>query len=702
MEKQRSSISTQSYLVFTAIVLTAIVIFARVLYLFLVPGSDLRAMADKNAYRSREVTGIRGNILSTDGELIATSVPVFSLHWDYKVIQDSLPAPYYDTLSSGLASVLPKTKGHFLKLLKKARATNNRYLKLYHEASYEQLIKLKQQPLFCRGRYKSGLIAEAFYRREYPYQELALRTIGRHKEQAKENSVGIEGAYDHFLSGEKISRLEKRISGGMYRPIEFNDNVEPHNGYDIITTLNMKYQDVAENALRRHLTEHKATEGCAVLMEVHTGHILAIANLSTRTGRENQLSSTFDESYNVALGGAMEPGSTFKLATALALLDDEKADTNDTVIITNGVKYYHRQKMIDSHIEKGKFTFTLKTAFKESSNAAISWFAYKHYKSHPEAFIKKLKQFNLTEKQGVEIAGEPTPLIKDTEDPQWSGVSLPWMSIGYELMLTPLQVLGFYNAVANDGTYVKPLLVKQIREGDRIIEEYGTEVLKNRIAGKEALSKAQELLKEVVRDGTAERAFINNPYPVAGKTGTAQIYTARGYSKKEYNASFVGYFPADNPKYSCIVTVNHPKAGRYYASSVAVPVFKEIANKVYASDLSIHEDLTDTVARYSTWAYGYTDDLREILSTMHYPTMVDSCTWTSLTLKSKEEIITQRSQPQQGIVPNLLGLGLRDAVYMAENTGMRVQATGEGKVKKQTPKAGTKIDPSQTISIILR
>lgn len=694
MGTKEKSISTRSYLVFLGMTVAAILVLARVVYLFLIPGPELRAMAEKNAYRSREISGIRGNIFSTNEELIATSVPVFTLRWDYAVLQSRIPG-VLDTLATGLADALPGSKSEYLRKLKKAVNTENRYYKLYTEASYEMTKRLKQNPVFCEGKYKSGLIEESETQRQNPYKELAFRTIGIDRD-GTDDDVGIEGAYSEYLSGEKISRLEKRISGGMYRPIEFNDNVEPRNGYDIITTLNMRYQDVAENALRRHLMDQKASEGCAVLMEVETGHILAIANLSTKTG-------DLAESYNVALGSSMEPGSTFKLATALALLDDKKAIISDTAIITNSVKYYHGQKMVDSHIHDGEFVYTLETAFEESSNAAISWYAQKYYGEKPQQYVNKLKQFNLTHKQGVEIAGEPQPFIKDTKHNQWSGVSLPWMSIGYEILLTPLQVLGFYNAVANDGVYVKPILVKEIREGNVIHESFSTEVLNNKIASPDAISKAQYLLREVVNEGTGKAAFRNSPYPVAGKTGTAQIHTgSAGYKARQYNASFVGYFPADEPKYSCIVVVNRPGAGRYYASSVAVPVFKEIADKVYASDISIHKDDMDTTQRYSAWAYGYMDDLKEISNTMNFHADPDSTTWGSITIDPEKGVSAKESIPKEATTPNLKGLGLRDAIYMAEKAGMKIRASGKGKVTLQTPEAGTKARQSQTISITLK
>ena len=694
MSKQEKHISTRSYLIYFLMLFGALLVLVRVIYIFLIPGPELRELAEKNAYRTREVSGIRGNILSADGELIATSVPVFTLRWDYHVLEARIAGGVLDTMATGLADALNGTKSHYLKELKKAIRTENRYYLIEKEASYEMIKRLKTRAVFNEGRYKSGLITETHTQRQYPYQELAFRTIGLDRE-GTDNDVGIEGAYSGFLAGEKVSRLEKRISAGMFKPVEMNENVEPKNGYDIVTTLNMLYQDVLENALKKHLMEQKAIEGCAVLMEVNTGNILAIANLSTKTG-------PLTESYNVALGSSMEPGSTFKLATVLALLEDKKATIADTVKIKDGVKYYYNQRMIDSHIHKGEFVYSLETAFEESSNAAISWFAQKYYGDKPQQYINTLKKFNLAQMQGVEIPGEPSPFIKDKSHKQWSGVSLPWMSIGYELMLTPLQVLGFYNAVANDGVYVKPKFVTEIREGNIVHYKAETEILNNRIAGSEAIADAQYLLEEVVNEGTGRLAFRNSPYNVAGKTGTAQIHSGNeGYGARQYNASFVGYFPAENPKYSCIVVVNRPGAGKYYASSVAVPVFKEIADRVYASDISIHSKDTDTIVKYSAYQYGYLEDLKEILRTMGYRAAKSGTEWASMTIDTEMNTNINESIPPEGRVPNLKGLGLRDAIYMAESAGMSVRANGKGKVIQQQPEPGSQITTNR-ISVTLQ
>jgi len=693
MKDHNKLISTRSAIVYVGVILCILVILGQVFSLFLVKGSELRELGDKNAYRKREVSGIRGNIFSTHGELIATSIPVFTLRWDYQVLEKRFPG-VLDTMAVGLADALKGSKAHYLAKLRQAITQNNRYYKLNEKTSYEQLKRLKSLPVFNENRYNNGLIIEEQTQRTYPYKDLAYRTIGLDRE-GTDGDVGIEGAYSKYLSGEKINRMERRISGGNYTPVEMNDNVEPKNGYDIYTTLNMQYQDVAQNALKNHLIAQKAMAGCAVLMEVNTGNILAMTNLSLSEGR-------LRETYNLAIGNQMEPGSTFKLATVLALLQDHKATLQDTAIIHNGVKYYYGQKMIDSHAEQGEQIFSLESAFEESSNAAISWFAFKHYAQKPEQFLSRLKAFNLNLTQEIEIPGEPTPFIKETSHTQWSKVSIPWMSIGYELMLTPLQILGFYNAVANNGEYVKPRFVLSAREGNKVHYQAEKEILNKEIASPDAIRQAKYLLEEVVREGTAEQAFRNSPYPVAGKTGTAQIHTTeQGYKGRQYNASFVGYFPADAPKYSCIVVVNRPSAGRYYASSVAVPVFKEIADKVYASDISIHKNTMDTMYRYHAYHYGYMDDLQALSANLTYKIIAVDSEWGSLVFDATGEAKVTSSFPQKGKVPNLKGLGLRDAIYLAEKAELKVRAEGSGKVIGQSPDPGEDTRKGAVISITL-
>ena len=694
MKDKDKIVTTRSFLIYFGIIFLSVLILGQVLYLFLVPGNELREMDERNAYRTRNVHGIRGNIFSTDGEIIATSIPVFTLHWDSHQLEARLPAAF-DTLAQGLALTLKGSESHYRSQLKKAAKNKKRYYKIYDEASYEQVKKLMTLPIFNEGQYSSGLIAVDKTKRTFPYKNLAYRTIGIDRD-GTDDDVGIEGAYSLYLSGEDGTRLEKRISGGVYIPTETEQNIEAKNGNDVITTLNMHFQDVAENALKEHLMAQKAIAGCAILMEVQTGDILAMANLSLENGRLN-------ESYNIAIGTRMEPGSTFKLASVLALLDDKKASLSDTVIIKNGVKYYYRQEMIDSHIIEPEHIFTLEEAFTESSNAATSWFVYKNYKDKAEQFIKKLHQFELNTLQGIEIPGEPAPFIKDTKHKQWSGVSLPWMSIGYELMLTPLQVLGFYNAVANDGVYVKPRFVKEVKEGHTILLENKVQILNSKIAGNDAIEQVQYLLQQVVEAGTARTAFRNSPYSVAGKTGTAQIHSAEsGYQGRNYNASFVGYFPAESPKYSCIVVVNRPGAGRYYASSVAVPVFKEIADKVYASDINIHQDKIDSIKIYNAYNYGNLNDLKVIAETMRYDFPEDYSTWGSVTMNTEGRTEVKNSNTPAQKVPNLKGLGLRDALYLIEKRGMKAIITGTGKVTNQYPESGTNAKPGSMVSITLK
>ncbi|MCK4639399.1 MAG: penicillin-binding protein 2, partial [Bacteroidales bacterium] len=419
--------------------------------------------------------------------------------------------------------------------------------------------------------------------RKMPFKELAKRTIGY--ENKKENLfVGLEGAYSEYLEGKKGKQLRQRICNGDWKPIQDENEIEPQNGKDIITTIDINIQDVAENALLEHLKEHKAFQGCAILMEVETGYIKAIANL-----QYDSSDNKYKESYNYAFAENVEPGSTFKLASMIAVIEDRKVNLSDTIDTGDGWIVYYNRTMRDAYkIRDGKIT--CREAFEKSSNVGVSMIIWDAYKKNPEKFVEHLYDMSLNKPLGIEFQGEGHPFIKHPKDKKiWYGTTLPWMSVGYEISLTPLQILTFYNAVANGGKMVKPMFVKEIRQTGKTIKTFKPVVINKSICSKRTIDTVQSLLEGVVERGTA-KSLNNSIYKIAGKTGTAQIANKnKGYNKGFYNASFVGYFPADDPKYSCIVVVNKPSGGKYYGSSVAAPVFKEIADKVYATQLDIHQ-----------------------------------------------------------------------------------------------------------------
>jgi cell division protein FtsI (penicillin-binding protein 3) len=489
--------------------------------------------------------------------------------------------------------------------------------------------------------------------------------------------------------------LYQRIPDGNWRPLNRSNEIDPVNGADILTTIDINIQDVAEEALLKQLEINKADHGCAILMEVKTGEIRAIANLGlTKQG-------TYEELYNYAIGESTEPGSTFKLFSLLAAFEDGKVNLTDIVDVTGGITQFGRRTMKDSHLGGG--VMTVQQAFEKSSNVGISKVIYKAYASNPQAFVDRLHSFSVNKRLGLEIKGEGRPQILGTKDGLWSNSSLPWMSIGYEVALTPLQILTFYNAVANNGVMVKPHFVKEVRKAGLPVTSFETQIINPKIASKESIAMAKTMLEAVVDHGTG--SVLKNPiYKVAGKTGTAQIAQNRGgYNKLNYKGSFVGYFPADNPKYSCIVVINNPTVGGYYGSAISAPVFREIADRIYATDPEVGMNWIDTTltTRTNPLLAGNTRDIQYLSKWLGY----------SMGLPNPGEWITQVSDStgtrlasvsyDQHTVPSVIGMGASDAVYRLEKLGVQVQISGVGLVKEQSLPAGSKIFPGTPILLSL-
>ncbi|MBN2520711.1 MAG: penicillin-binding protein 2, partial [Bacteroidales bacterium] len=565
--------------IYFSILFFALLIIGRVFYLQFFESEKWKSKSEMISYQDVTIEPNRGDIYSNDGRLLATSVPFYEVRMDLNsnALNSDLFYEKVDSLALCLSYLFKdRSQNEYRRLLILNKNKGNRYFLIQKHVTYTQLKKLRNFPIFRLGRYKGGLIIEQTNKRIMPHLNLAARTIGYISEGG---AVGLEGAYDKYLRGVVGVKLMQKLSGGVWMPIDDKNAIEPQNGKDIITTIDINFQDVAEQALLKQLLKVDAIHGCAVLMEVETGDIKAISNLKRNSD------GTYSELYNFAIGESTEPGSTFKLASLIVALEDKHIDLDDTVQTGNGEIEYYGIKLTDSK-EGGYGKITIKEAFEYSSNVGISKVITKYYGKNERKFIDRLYSMNLNEKLGMEIKGEGDPLIKYPSDPTWSGISLPWMSIGYELRLTPLQILTFYNAIANDGKMIKPRFVKGIMEHGEITRSFKMEVINHSICSKQTIIKVKELLEGVVENGTAQN--LKNPnYKIAGKTGTAQIANKKyGYNHDKgvsYQASFVGYFPADNPKYSCIVVVNSPSRYIYYGNIVAGPVFKEIADKVYAT-----------------------------------------------------------------------------------------------------------------------
>ncbi len=669
-------------------------------------GDEWRAKAEAFNTRVFEIEAVRGNIFDINGNLLATSLPYYEIAVDINApsIDKKLFENKVDSLGFLLSDLFKdKSAKLYTKLLRKARKSGDRYVVLKRNVSYKDLQTLKTFPIFKKGK-RGGLVTLQTNKRERPFKILAARTIGLAREGVK--PVGLEGAYDSILTGISGQRLMQKIAGGVWRPINDENEVEPKDGSDLYTTIDVNIQDVAENALYNTLVKNNASHGCAILMEVKTGEIKAIANL-TRNGKD---SSSYSENLNYAVLNATEPGSTFKLPSLLAAIDEYNLSLDEKVNVGNGEVTFYNKTIKDSHAPESP-VLTIQRVFETSSNVGVSKIITKYYSKNPQQYVNKINSFHLNKKLGLSIPGEAQPLIKQTKDKDWSGVTLPQMSYGYETLLTPLQTLAFYNAIANDGKMVKPRFEKEIKRNGITVKTFTTEVLVQQVVSKATIKKAKQMLEGVVKNGSGKGLNIT-AFSVGGKTGTAQIASgSKGYGTvKNYQASFIGYFPADKPLYTCMVIVYNPSKGTYYGGLIAGPVFKEIAEKVYSTSLDFLEPINNKqnlLTKAPSSIKSKNDEL--VIASKALKLKVNSkdqennyvarniLDSTSITLIETN----LENQLKKGIVPNLNGLSAKDALYLLENSGFHVKIVGMGSVKKQSLEAGQKFNKGDKITLIL-
>jgi cell division protein FtsI (penicillin-binding protein 3) len=695
----RDEIVWRGALVYLIIGLLAVAIFVRILILQYVQRGKWADMSEKYVFKTAEMPANRGDILTSDDRLLASSVPYYTIYMDTRSsgMSSATWSDGINGLSAGLAQLLgERSASGWKSIITEARKKGDRYFLIQRKVDYEKLKKLKQLPIFSEGQYRGGMVAQAENKRIMPGGELAARTIGYLNLGSEGNEVGIEGAFDKDLAGKNGVAVKQRLTGGDWITVEGPNSVESRDGNDVVTTLDLDLQDVASTALLNQLRKNHADHGCAVLMEVSTGNIKAIANL----GLEDD--GDYHESYNYAIGESTEPGSTFKLPSLMAAIEDGVIDTGDIVDTGNGmVKYYDH--IIRDTKEHG--VITVKQVFEESSNVGTSKLIYEHYKNNPKDFVNRLYAMRLNKPLGIQLKGEGEPLIRYPGDKLWSGLTLPMMSHGYEVQLTPLQILTFYNAVANDGKMMRPLFVSAIMRNGSVIKSYDPEVIINSIASRSTIRKAKKMMEGVVENGTATN--LKNPnYKIAGKTGTAQIakekYGYRSGDRVSYSASFVGYFPAENPLYSCIVVVNSPSNGVYFGNVVAGTVFKEISDKVYATRFfRIYKPETKDNIKPSApdAGNGYRADINEVLKNLDikYRRTADD-DWV-VTRESGDTVSLSGLKMQPGLVPDVRGMSLRDAVYLLENNGLRVKISGKGKVLRQSPEHGARYNEETIVSL---
>jgi cell division protein FtsI (penicillin-binding protein 3) len=699
--KQTGIDTGRAYFVFICSALVALAVVARIFIIQWGEAPEWKEMADNFATEFRNIEAVRGNILSDDGSLLATSLPLYEIRMDLAAdgLTDQVFRDGLDSLAIQLADLFKnKSAREYRQSLLDAHRNGSRYHLVMGDANYNQVQEAKAFHIFKKGRFKGGVIFEKRSERTNPFDHLARRTIGYDKVGVK--PVGIEGFFSETLKGVNGKRLERKLIGGQWMPVHDGNDLEPVDGQDLLTTIDINIQDVAHTALLRQMMANEAEYGCAVLMEVETGFVKAISNIK-------KVGENYREEYNYAVGAATEPGSTFKLPALLAAMEEGVVDITDSVDTGNGKRRYFDRIMRDSN-DKGYGKITVERAFELSSNVGISSVVYEGFQKDPQRFVNRIHAMGLGNPLGVDMYGEGQPMVKSMSDDSWSGVTLPWMSIGYETLITPLQTLAFYNAVANNGVMVKPQFVSEYRKGGVATWKAEPIVLNPSIASAENVRLCQQMLEGVVERGTASN-LRNQDYRIAGKTGTAQIATNGGYKvqgESVYQASFVGYFPADNPKYSCIVLVSAPSNHIYYGNLVAGPVFKEIADKIFAKRFDLQKQPPSKPVEYITALPVSKDGSANELSRVYReigltpPAELAGAAYVHTTT-GEDAITAQPLSVYDDKVPNVKGMGLSDAIHLLESQGIAVQSQGRGYVKQQSLPPGTPIKGGMQIQIYL-
>jgi cell division protein FtsI (penicillin-binding protein 3) len=678
LEEFKKNMKLRVNLVYICILLLAFAIVFQMVKLVFIEGGELRDRPENRTTRSAKVDARRGNIYSTDGSILVMTMPIFTVRMDlhHSVISQDTFNFYVKALSDSLAKLYPKKSSReWQKDLEIARSKDlgvnpnskisrgrgTRNFLIARNIQYADLKRMQTFPILNnKNRNRSGLIVEETSRRIRLHNQLAARTIG-HPKSDKDGGVGLERAYDDVLRGRSGSRVERKVANNVWRPV-FSNQQEPENGRDIVTTIDMRIQDVAHAALMKSLQKSEASHGTAILMEVSTGKIRAIVNLK----RGND--SAYYEVENFSVNESVEPGSTFKLASLIAILEEGKLDTG-TLVPTGRMQV--ADKWVNDTRREGYGEISLKHAFELSSNVGIAYAVRESFSKNEKKFTDHLYKMRLNQPLGLEIPGERPPLIKNPKDhkSEWWGTSMAWMSMGYEVQITPLQQLAFYNAVANNGRMMKPMFVEEIRSGGQRVKRFEPTVLESRIASDKTIKKVRESLEGVVQNGTA-RSLSRSPYRVAGKTGTAQVnYQEKGIQKMRYRASFIGYFPADNPQYTCLVMVSNPSGIRFHGGEIAAPVFREIADKVYATYLNLETELPDL------------EDFQML----------------QLATNTEKIDNIKNSARSSKTLPSVRGMTARDAVYLLESLGYKVMLNGRGIVREQSITAGTTIVQGQQI-----
>ncbi|MCC6187128.1 MAG: transpeptidase family protein [Chitinophagaceae bacterium] len=697
------------YIAFSVICILGLAIVFKAASIQMQEGPELRARAQEMSLRTDTLFAERGNIYTEDGTILCSTIPQFDVHIDFTVINKDTFYKNIDALSKQLSDLFrDATAAQYKAKFVKAYRDSARYFSLGDKIAYDKYFTLRNFPIFNKGQRRGGLIVDTRNTRDNPFDILALQTVGKYQpaiwrdKKLVRNVKGLEAMYDSLLSGNNGWRMKQRIAASKWATVE-GSRVEPNNGKDIVTTLDVSIQNVAEHALMGALKQYNCWNGTCIVMEVSTGKIRAMANLGTDADKVGEY--TEDQNYALKLA---EPGSTFKLVTLMSLLKDGLINVEDNVNCYGGQRQFAHRVMHDSH--HGLGVMPIKNAYAQSSNVAMGSLAYEHYYKNPEKFIKNIKSFHLNSKTGIDLNGEVKANIQEPHEKNlWNAATLPWLATGYGVMITPLHTCMIYNAVANGGKMMKPYLVSAVRQYGKEIIEIKPTVLEEQIVSKENIAQLRKCTEEVVLTGTGKHIKSPN-YTIAGKTGTAQVWD-KGipYSARVYQGSFVGYFPADNPKYTMVVVVRtKPHSNSYYGGTIAAPVFRMVADKIFANGEGTYQGgpidsfaktNKNLLAAKATTFYNY----KTLLNALNgpYKQSYNMNAMTQIATDSSKNIVIGKKELAENIVPNIVGMSLKDAVFILEKQGMRVRITGSGSIQSQSILPGSFAKRGQVIIIQL-
>lgn len=702
MKNVKKDIRFRVYVTFTAICLFGLLILWKAADIQAREGKELRAIARDLHLRADTLSAERGSILTEDGHMLCASIPEFDVFLDLSIVPKDTFNKYIDTLSKGIAGILGKeSAAGYKKKLTEVHNQKKRYFRLGRSIAYDQFQALRELPLFNKGRRRGGFIAESRIKRVNPYGMLAYRTIGLYREHAQ--MVGLESRYDSVLSGQKGSRILQKMTGGVMMPVEGTE-IEPRNGRDVVTTLDLSIQTVAQDALMSYLQKYECLNGTAIVMEVSTGKIKGLVNL----GRQKD--GSYAEDYNYALTRA-EPGSTFKLTTLYALLSDGYINVNNNVNCEGGAHAFPTRVMHDSH--HGLGVMPIREAFAHSSNVAMGKLAYEHYAKDPEKYMKHLEEMGVDIKTGIDLNGETAPSVIKPGTKHWkTAATLPWMATGYGVLITPMRTCMLYNAVANDGKLMRPYLISAIKENGRVVKTIEPKVLKT-LGDSNVIAQLKLCTREVVVSGTG-KSIASPFYNISGKTGTAQVADMingrwYGYKDRVYQGSFVGYFPSEAPKYTIMVMVRtKPGGGTIYGGSLAAPVFRMIADRIFSGGLGTWTGPLDSFARVNKKAISGEKAPGALYNTLLQQLgiraggTVDGGYMASLQADTTHRTVAVAKAPvYEGQVPDVTNMNLRDAVYLLERAGLKVRVNGKGRIKSQSIAPGQQPAKGQFIDLYL-